>query len=79
MTPTVHLCDEAWPHFVSNDQDGFADAIATSVAAAADGHDCIVLGQASMRVAAPILARLRMPVLTSPELAVARTIQIAQS
>lgn len=78
MKPTVHLCDEAWPFFVQGDQDGFADAIATSVAAIAEGHDCIVLGQASMRVAAPQLARLGLPVLTSPELAVARTIQIAQ-
>lgn len=79
MAPTVHLCDDAWTYFITGDQDGFADAIATSVAAVADGHDCLVLGQASMRVAAPALARLGLPVLTSPELAVARVIQIAQS
>lgn len=78
MTPTVHMCAEAWPLFEQGDLDGYADAIATSVAAVAEGHDCIVLGQASMRVAAPMLARLGRPVLTSPESAVAHTIQIAQ-
>lgn len=79
MTPTDHLCEGAWAFFEKGDLDGFADAIATSVAAVAEGHDCIVLGQASMQVAAPLLTRLGLPVLTSPEMAVARTIQVAQS
>lgn len=79
LTPTVHLCDDAWPLFEQGDMDGFADSIATSVAAVADNHDCIVLGQASMRVAAPLVERLGIPVLTSPELAVRHTVARARS
>lgn len=78
MEPTVHLCEGAWPLFVAGDLDGFADAVATSVAAVADDHDCIILGQASMRDAAPQLTRLGIPVLTSPEFAVAEAIRVAR-
>lgn len=79
MTPTVHLCDGAWAFFEAGDMDGFADTIAASVRKAAGGHDCVILGQASMRVAEPALHDLGIPVLTSPALAVAHTIKVAES
>jgi len=78
MTPTVHLCDGAWPFFEAGDMDGFAKAIAASLTPVAPGHDCIVLGQASMRVAEPALAHLGLPVLSSPALAVQAAIAVAR-
>ena len=79
LTPTVHLCDGAWAFFEAGDMAGFADAIASSIRAVADGHDCVVLGQASMRVAEPALRDLGIPVLSSPALAVDHTIGVALS
>lgn len=79
LTPTVHMCEDAWPYFTEGDLDGFADAIAGSVAQAVDGHDCVILGQASMAVAAHPLARLGIPVLTTPERAVARAVAVAST
>ena len=70
ITPTVHMCEGAWAHFEAGDMGGFAEAIAASVRAAVDGHDCVVLGQASMQVAEPLLADLGIPILSSPALAV---------
>lgn len=78
MQPTVHICDGAWPFFEAGDMDGFANAIAASLAPVAPGHDCIVLGQASMRVAEPALATLGLPVLSSPALAVQAAIEVAR-
>ena len=78
-TPTVHMCEDAWPYFVDGDMDGFVDAVAGSIAQAVDGHDCVILGQASMAVAASALSRLGIPVLATPERAVARTIAVAAS
>lgn len=69
LQPTVHLCDGAWPYFTSGDTAGFANAVARSVHDAVDGHDCVILAQASMQVAAPLLADLGIPVLTSPAMA----------
>ncbi|MCK0121248.1 aspartate/glutamate racemase family protein [Loktanella sp. F6476L] len=79
LTPTVHLCDGAWAFFEAGDMAGFADAIASSIRTVADGHDCVVLGQASMRVAEPALRDLGIPVLSSPALAVDHTIGVALS
>lgn len=77
--PTVHMCETAWPFFEAGDMAGFADAIAASVRAAVDGHSCVVLGQASMRVAEPLLLDLGIPVLSSPALAVDHAIGMALS
>lgn len=77
LTPTVHMCEEAWPFFVEGDSDGFADAISGSIAQAVGGHDCVILGQASMAVAATQLKGLGIPVVATPERAVARTIAVA--
>jgi len=77
LTPTIHMCEEAWPYFVEGKLDGFADMIAGSVAQAAEGHDCVILGQASMACAAKPLSGLGIPVLATPERAVARAIAVA--
>lgn len=79
LTPTVHMCDGAWAHFEAGDMAAYAGAIATSIRAAVDGHDCVVLGQASMRVAEPLLGDLGIPVISSPALAVDAAIGMALS
>ena len=77
MAPTVLSCADAWPHFEAADMDTFAAEIARTIKAHIAGHDCVVLGQASMRVAEPLLAGLDIPVLSSPALAVAATMAVA--
>jgi len=77
--PTVHMCEGAWAAFEAGDMDRYAAAIAASVRAVAADHDCVVLGQASMRVAEPLLADLGLPVLASPDLAVDHAIGMALS
>ncbi|MBB5722970.1 hypothetical protein FHS72_002606 [Loktanella ponticola] len=79
IAPTVHLCDGAWGLFESGDMAGFADAVATSVRKASVGHNCVILAQASMRVAEPALRDLKIPVLSSPALAADRVIGVALS
>lgn len=82
ITPQLVLCDIAWPFFENGDQDGFAAAIVTAVHAeiATFGKpDCIVLAQASMRVAAEALGDLGIPVMSSPHLATKRAIEVATS
>jgi hypothetical protein len=76
----VHLCDTAWPFFEADDIDGFADNISHSIKVRLGelgGRDCIVLAQASMRVAAAALEDVGVPILTSPLMAAKRSIQIA--
>lgn len=77
VDPTVLLCNGAWALFEAGDMEGYAQAIAAAVRPAALGHDCVVLGQASMRVAEPLLRDLDVPVLSSPSLAVDRAIAMA--
>jgi hypothetical protein len=65
----VHLCDTAWPFFEAGDIDGYADNISQSIKVRIGelgGSDCIVLAQASMRVAAAPLEDVGVPILTSP-------------
>jgi hypothetical protein len=71
------MCEGVWASFEAGDMAGYADAIAASVRSAAAGHDCVILGQASMRVAEPDLRDLGIPVLSSPALAVDHTIGVA--
>jgi hypothetical protein len=76
----IHLCDAAWPFFEAGDIDGFANSISRSVRerlGTPGGSDCIVLAQASMRVAASKLEDVGIPVLTSPLMAAKRSIHIA--
>lgn len=79
LTPIVHVCASAWEYFEAGDMAGFADSVAASVRGVSAGHDCVVLGQASMRVAEPLLRDLGMPVLSSPTLAVDKAIGVALS
>jgi hypothetical protein len=62
------LCKTAWAHFERGDLAGYAQAIAQTLRADADGADVIVLAQASMAAAAPLCADLGIPILSSPRL-----------
>jgi hypothetical protein len=80
-TPHVVFCAEAWPHFEAGEMPAFQRSIAQSVGAAmidVPETDCIVLAQASMQGAAPLLMDIGVPVLTTPSLAVRRAIKIAR-
>jgi hypothetical protein len=74
------VCADAWSHFERGEIAAFAEAIAARVRTAAaeiDGLACVVLAQASMAVAEPLLADLPVPVYASPPLAVAETLRVA--
>ena len=75
------LCAEAWPLFETGDMQGFAEAIAARIRseAARAPVGCVVLAQASMAVAEPLLADLDAPVYSSPALAVAETLRVADA
>lgn len=82
VAPRVVSCAAAWPRFTSGDHDGFAAAIAASIRisiASGGMPDCVVLAQASMRVALPLLSGLEVPVLASPELAARQTLEVARA
>lgn len=79
VDPLVVMCAGAWAHFEAGDTGGYAQSIAQAVrvAAKADGRTgCIVLAQASMAPAEPLLAGFGVPVLSSPRLGVARALQV---
>jgi hypothetical protein len=65
----VHVVEGAWDRFVSNDLEGYLDAIAARLPPIASSVDVVVLAQASM---APAIARLdaAVPILSSPRLAI---------
>jgi len=75
---SVHMCQNAWPYFTGGDSDRFGQAVAKSIRDAVDGHDCVVLAQASMQVAAPHLKDIGIPVLSSPSLAAAAAVEKAK-
>ena len=79
ITPEFLFCHGAWPHFEAGRTQAFAETIATQISdcVASGGIDCVVLAQASMRVAETLLADRGIPVLSSPRLAVNRAIEIA--
>jgi len=79
IAPEVILCNKAWPLFETGQIAEFGSAVAAMIHArvAQGGIDCVVLAQASMRAAEPDLANLGLPVLSSPLLAVRRTLQVA--
>lgn len=79
-TPIPVLCDDAWAHFETGDLAAYAQAITRAITTTAETGtrpDCIVLAQASMGVATPLLGPLGLPVYTSPPLAAARCLSIA--
>jgi hypothetical protein len=61
------LCDAAWPFFEAGDMEGYARSIVASVAG--QGLQ-VLLAQASMAVAAPLLAAQGITVFTTPVTAV---------
>lgn len=75
----ILLLDAAWRHFEDGNIDGFAEAIAAGVTRALDGHDAVVLAQASMACAEPLLSNCGVPVLSSPLLGLKRGLALAGS
>jgi len=82
VAPYVCVIPQAWPFFERGEQTAFADTIAAAIIAE-QAHlpklDCIVLAQASMRVAEPALADVGVPVISSPRLATLRAIKVANA
>ena len=64
------LCADAWPLFQQGDRAAYAQVIADAVVAAADPEDVVVLAQASMAPAEPLLDARGIRALSSPELGV---------
>ena len=67
-------CPEAFALFEAGDFPAYAQMVARRARAAAPGLDVLVLAQPSAAPAAPLLADLPIPVLTSPRTAVSRAI-----
>jgi aspartate/glutamate racemase len=68
---------EAWEAFEVGDSASYVGQIAAAARAAAHDVDVVVLAQASMAGAVPLLADLSVPVLVSPRLAVEAALQVA--
>lgn len=81
INPRLVLCASAWPFFEAGDNAGFAAEISKSIRADIARYgapDCIVLAQASMRVATPDLEDIGVTVLSSPMLAVQHVLNTAK-
>lgn len=76
--PQVVMCDGAWLHFEAGDIDAYCAAIAAAVMPVAEERrpSCIVLAQASMAPAEPLLAASGIPVLSSPRLGVLKALAL---
>ncbi len=78
------LCADAWPCFERGDMAAFAETIANFVSqsvraqAARAPVGCVLLAQASMAAAEPLLQDLGVPVFSSPGLAVDATLRAAR-
>ena len=72
-------CLNAWDLFETGDQAGYLDRIALHVRDLADDVDVVVLAQATMAAAAPLLLDLAIPVLSSPRPAVERAVGLVES
>ncbi len=77
MKLTLVDCTAGWPQFLAGDQDGYLSTIAAEVSAVVGANDdgpgaidVVVLAQASMSDADARLQHLKVPVLSSPPLAV---------
>jgi len=73
------LCFDAWERFEAGDTAGYVERLVHRAQGLAAEVDVIVLAQASMAAAAPRLADLQIPVLSSPAPAVAQAVQIARA
>lgn len=81
IVPEMMFCESAWAHFERGDMDGYAAEIATAVQSRLSKGpkpDCIVLAQASMRVAEDLLQSCGVPVMSSPVPAAERGIVVAR-
>lgn len=79
INPQVVLCDAAWRHFEAGNQAEFAQAIAAQIKTEiSPTANCVILAQASMRVAEPLLQSLNLPILSAPKLAIDAAVKIAQ-
>ncbi len=76
-------CPDTWSSFESGDvltyTTGVAEAVRTQVRALDPPVDVVVLAQASMVDAAPLLRDLHVPVLTSPRLAIEAAVELVTS
>ena len=81
IAPEVLLIDTAWPYFENGDLGQFADGIASAIrdTVAVRDYDCVILAQASMHVAEPLLQDITVPVVSSPKMAAIRAVEIAKS
>jgi hypothetical protein len=82
-TPRVEAvsCAAAWPHFERGDNAAFGTAIADRIVRALpdlSGPVLVVLAQASMAAAEPVLAGMGVTALSSPRLAVDATLSRAR-
>jgi Asp/Glu/hydantoin racemase len=75
-------CTDTWQAFEAGDlltyTTGVADAVRRAVRSLDPPVDVVVLAQASMLDAAPLLRDLHVPVLTSPRLAVEAAVELVQ-
>jgi hypothetical protein len=81
ISPRVVLCETAWKHFEAGAMEDYARDIANTVRAdvlTRPDTDCIVLAQASMRVAESLLGSTGIPVRSSPMLAAERSIEVVK-
>jgi len=76
LDASILICDEAWSYYVDGDLAAYAEAVAEHVRDAWEGHDCVVLAQASIASVAGLLPEVTVPVLSAPDLAVTRTLAV---
>jgi hypothetical protein len=81
ISPRVVLCQTAWQHFEAGDMEAYAKDIAEAIKVdilSTSATDCVVLAQASMRVAEGLLTSIGIPVRSSPLLAAEHSIDVAR-
>lgn len=81
ISPIVLVCDKAWAFFEAGDMDAYAESIAESIKSKlehAPDVECVVLAQASMRVAETRLAEIGIPVFSSPVIAAKKCLEVAR-
>lgn len=80
IKPQLILCADAWQFFETGNMPAFAQSIAAQIARELRPNTgCVILAQASMRVATPLLQSLNIPILSSPKLVVDAAVEILNS
>lgn len=75
--PVVQICPHAWEQFTGGRHREYAASVARATRSLAGITDVVVLAQASMAVALPLLGAVGVPVLSSPATATARALELA--